>query len=94
MLKNLLESKRIVEEKFSLGKFVSDLNCYIDANFSKPRDEVISDYLGKKIDFDEFISKVKPISKKYHYYSMIRDKLSHIANSEQQEDMNTMMNKI
>lgn len=78
----LLTRKKEIEGRFGLPAFVEDLNRHIDSSYGRARQEIISDFLSKRIDFDTFIERFKPVSKDYHYYSMIRDKLRHMAKTE------------
>jgi hypothetical protein len=45
-------------------------------NFQKPKSQLISDFMSKKITLDEFQEKFTELTKNYHYYSIIKDKLN------------------
>ena len=49
---------------------------YIEENYQKPRQRVIQDFMTKKIDFETFKEQFKDLTMKYHYYSIIKDKLN------------------
>ena len=72
-----------MQAKFSLEGIINDLTLYIEENLGKPRTKIINDYLMKKIEYNEFIRNFKYISKFYHKYCFIKEKLIYQSKMEQ-----------
>jgi chromosome segregation ATPase len=75
-LKNLYQQKQNVESNVTVEKLIQELGNYIQQNFQQPRQQIINDFMSKKIDFETFKTQFKDLTLKYHYYSIIKDKLN------------------
>ena len=75
-LKNLYGQKQNLESQVTVENLINELKNYIDENFQKPRQKIIQDFMTKKIDFETFKEQFKDLTMKYHYYSIIKDKLN------------------
>lgn len=75
-LKDAYSVKQTLDSKFTVGKLIDEVTKFNEENYQKPRQKLISDFLSKKIDFETFQRDFKEISKKYHYYSIIKEKLN------------------
>ena len=75
-LKNLYQQKQNVESNVTVEKLIQELGNYIQQNFQQPRQQIINDFMSKKIDFETFKNQFKDLTLKYHYYSIIKDKLN------------------
>ncbi len=75
-LKNLYGQKQNLESQVTVDKLIYELKNYIDENFQKPRQKIIQDFMSKKIDFETFKDQFKDLTLKYHYYTIIKDKLN------------------
>lgn len=75
-LKSLLQQKQSIDNQISLNVITEELRQYTDASFNRPKQQLMSDFLSKKIDFETFKSKYKDYTMNYYYYSLVRDKLS------------------
>lgn len=43
-----------------------------------PKDRLIKDFLGKKVELEDFKEEFKKLSMNYHYYNLVKEKLSSI----------------
>lgn len=75
-LKNLYQQKQNVESNVTVEKLIQELGNYIQQNFYQPKQQIINDFMSKKIDFETFKTQFKDLALKYHYYSIIKDKLN------------------
>ena len=75
-LKNLYQQKQNIESNVTVEKLIQELGNYIQQNFQQPRQQIINDFMSKKIDFETFKNQFKDLSLKFHYYSIIKDKLN------------------
>ena len=75
-LKNLYQQKQNIESNVTVEKLIQELGNYIQQNFQQPKQQLINDFLSKKIDFETFKNQFKDLTLKYHYYSIIKDKLN------------------
>ena len=75
-LKNLYQQKQNVESNVTVEKLIQELGNYIQQNFQQPKQQLINDFMSKKIDFETFKNQFKDLTLKYHYYSIIKDKLN------------------
>lgn len=75
-LKSLLQQKQSIDNQISLNGIIEELRQYTDTSFNKPKQQLMSDFLSKKIDFETFKAKYKDYTMNYYYYSLVRDKLS------------------
>jgi chromosome segregation ATPase len=75
-LKNLYGQKQNLESQVTVEKLIEEMKNYIEENYQKPRQRVIQDFMTKKIDFETFKEQFKDLTMKYHYYSIIKDKLN------------------
>jgi len=75
-LKNLYQQKQNIESNVTVEKLILELGNYIQQNFQQPRQQIINDFMSKKIDFETFKNQFKDLTLKYHYYSIIKDKLN------------------
>ncbi|MCQ2819195.1 MAG: hypothetical protein MJ252_18175 [archaeon] len=77
MLRDIYAQKTQMDNSMTVDKLIEEINKYINENFQKPRQKLLNDFMSKKIEnFDEFKEKYKELSMKFHYYSIIRDKLN------------------
>lgn len=75
-LNDLYEQKAIVDSKFTVDNLIEELKKYIDESYYKPKMKLVNDLISKKISFDDFQKEFKAVSMKFHYYSLIRDKMN------------------
>ena len=75
-LKNLYGQKQNLESQVTVEKLIEEMKNYIEKKKQKPRQRVIQDFMTKKIDFETFKEQFKDLTMKYHYYSIIKDKLN------------------
>lgn len=75
-LKEVYNQKQVLDSKFTVEKLIEEMRKYIDENYQKPRQKLINEFLSKKIDFDTFKENFKELSMKFHYYSIIKDKMN------------------
>ena len=75
-LKNLYGQKQNLESQVTVEKLIEEMKNYIEENYQKPRQRVIQDFMTKKLDFETFKEQFKDLTMKYHYYSIIKDKLN------------------
>ena len=75
-LKNLYQQKQNIESNVTVEKLIQELGNYIQQNFQQPKQQLINDFMSKKIDFETFKNQFKDLTLKYHYYSIIKDKLN------------------
>ena len=75
-LKNLYQQKQNIESNVTVEKLIQELGNYIQQNFQQPKQQLINDFMSKKIDFETFKNQFKDLSLKFHYYSIIKDKLN------------------
>lgn len=75
-LKNLYQQKQNIESNVTVEKLIQELGNYIQQNFYQPKEQLVKDFLNKKIDFETFKNQFKDLTLKYHYYSIIKDKLN------------------
>jgi len=54
---------------------IEEIKKHNEENFQKPRQKLIADFLAKKIDFESFKTSFKELSVKFHYYTIIKEKL-------------------
>ena len=75
-LKDLYTQKQQIDGQFSVDRLINDIARYIEENFQKPKQQIVADFMNKKITLEEFQQKFKELSTNYHYYSIIKDKLN------------------
>lgn len=75
-LREVYNQKQLLDSKFTVEKLIEEMRKYIDDNFQKPRQKLINEFLSKKIDFETFKENFKELSVKFHYYSIIKDKMN------------------
>lgn len=75
-LKEVCGQKQILDSKFTVEKLIEEMKKNIDENYQKPRQKLINEFLQKKIDFEKFKEEFKELSQKYHYYSIIKEKMN------------------
>ena len=75
-LKDLYTQKQQIDGQFTVDKLIIEIAKYIEETFQKPKQQVVSDFMNKKISLEEFQQKFKELSTNYHYYSIIKDKLN------------------
>jgi hypothetical protein len=75
-LKEAYSQKQLIDSNFTVEKLIDELRKNIEENYQKPRQKLINEFLAKKIDLDTFRESFKELSTKYHYYSLIKDKLN------------------
>jgi hypothetical protein len=75
-LKEAYSQKQLIDSNFTVEKLIDELRKNIEENYQKPRQKLINEFLAKKIDLDTFKESFKELSTKYHYYSLIKDKLN------------------
>jgi hypothetical protein len=75
-LRDVYSQKQLLDSKFTVEKLIEEMKKSIDDNYQKPRQKLINEFLSKKIDFETFKENFKDLSMKYHYYSIIKDKMN------------------
>ena len=75
-LKTLLSMKQNIDSQVTVDRLIQEISGFINDNFYKPRQQLIQQFNSKSISFDDFIIKYEELSKQFHYYSIIRDKLN------------------
>ena len=75
-LRELTNQKQRIDGQLSVDKLILEMGKFIEENYQKPKSQLISDFMSKKITLDEFQEKFKELTKNYHYYSIIKDKLN------------------
>ena len=75
-LKNLYQQKQNIESNVTVEKLIQELGNYIQQNFYQTKEQLIKDFFNKKINFENFKNQFKDLSLKFHYYSIIKDKLN------------------
>jgi sugar-specific transcriptional regulator TrmB len=75
-LKNLLNQKQSIDNQITVERLIEEMKGYIDENFARPKQKLIQQFNNKEITFDDFIQQFRDLSMKYHYYSIIKDKLN------------------
>lgn len=75
-LHELYNQKQIVEGRFTVDALIDEMTKHIDENFQKPRQKLVSEFNSNKIDFEKFKEEFKDLSTKYHYHSIIKEKLN------------------
>ena len=75
-LKNLLNQKQSIDNQVNVERLIEEMKRYIDENFAKPKQKLIQQFNNKEINYDAFIQQFRDLSMKYHYYSIIKDKLN------------------
>ncbi len=75
-LKTLLSMKQNIDSQVTVDRLIQEMTGFINDNFYKPRQQLIQQFNSKSISFDDFIIKYEELSKQFHYYSIIRDKLN------------------
>jgi hypothetical protein len=75
-LKNLLNMKQNIDSQVTVDRLIQEISGFINDNFYKPRQQLIQQFNSKSISFDDFIFKYEELSKQFHYYSIIKDKLN------------------
>ena len=72
----MYQQKQNIESNVTVEKLIQELGNYIQQNFYQPKEQLVKDFLNKKIDFETFKNQFKDLSLKFHYYSIIKDKLN------------------
>lgn len=75
-LKEVYGQKQILDGKFTVERLTEEMKKNIEENYQKPRQKLINEFLTKKIDFETFKENFKELSMKFHYYSLVKDKLN------------------
>lgn len=75
-LKNLLMQKQSIDNQISLNSITEELKQYTELTFNKPRQQLMNDFMAKKIDFETFKTRYKDYTMNYYYYSLVKDKLN------------------
>lgn len=76
----LESSKQKITDKYSNDGIIKNLNEMIDNKYSKERQALVSQlFANKSIEneeiFENFVREYKEVSKSYHIYSILRDKI-------------------
>lgn len=80
-LKKTSYEKVKIDNKYTLDNLLDKLNNDLNKT-SQDRQKVISEFLSKKINYEDFINSFKDPSYKYHSLSILKDKLYHLKNAE------------
>ena len=75
-LYRLIEEKKKIDGQLTLEGLQNALKIHIDTNYAKPKQKLVNDFLSGKISLNEFTDQFKQLNQKYHYYSIIKDKLN------------------
>ena len=76
-MKNLAsQQKNQIESEITVDILINEMKGFIDEKLQKPRQKIIKDFLSKKIDFETFKNRFKDITLKYHFYTIVKDKLN------------------
>ena len=75
-LKDLLNQKQSIDNQITVERLIEEMKGYIDENFARPKQKLIQQFNNKEITYDDFIQQFRDLSMKYHYYSIIKDKLN------------------
>lgn len=75
-LRDLYAQKQQIDGQVTVPRLIEEMRKYIDENFQKPRQKLINEFMSKKITFDTFQEQFKDLTMKFHYYSIIKDKLN------------------
>lgn len=76
-MKNLVsQQKNQIEREITVDILIDEMKGFIDEKLQKPRQKIIKDFFSKKIDFETFKNRFKDITLKYHYYTIVKDKLN------------------
>lgn len=75
-LRDLYAQKQQIDGQVTVDRLIDEMRKYIDENFQKPRQKLINEFMSKKITFDAFQEQFKELTMKFHYYSIIKDKLN------------------
>ena len=73
---NLKKEKERIDSQITVGGLQNALKEYTDMNYTKPKQQLVNDFLGGKVNLYEFTDKFKNLNLNYHYYSIVRDKLN------------------
>ena len=74
-IQNLIKEKMSLERKFDKNEIVRTLKSEIDEKYSKPKHRLVNDFIEKKISYDDYVQQFKELGMKYHYYTLLVDKL-------------------
>jgi len=77
-LKTPNTQKANLDNKFTIEKLQEELKKNIEDTYQKPKQKLINDFLSKKVDFETFTASFKDICSKYHFYTMVNEKLSNL----------------
>ena len=75
-LNNLLQEKKMIDGQVTVESLQNALSSFIETNFYRPKQQLNNDFLSGKISLYEFSEKFKELNQKYHYYSIVKDKLN------------------
>ena len=75
-LRDLYNQKQQIDGQITVERLMEEMRKFIDENFQRPRQKLINEFMTKKIPFETFQEQFKDLTMKYHYYSIIRDKLN------------------
>lgn len=75
-LRDLYSKKQMIDSQMSVDMLMDQMKKMIEETYQRPRQQLISELMNKKITFEEFQDKFKDLTVKYHYYSIIKDKLN------------------
>ena len=72
----LKDEKKKIDSQITVEGLQSNLKKHIDVKYAKPKQQLVNDFLANKVGLNEFVDKFKDLNSKYHYYSIIKDKLN------------------
>ena len=72
----LIDEKKRIDSQITVEGLQNALKKHIEVKYAKPKQQLVNDFLGNKIGLNEFVDKFKELNEKFHYYSIIRDKLN------------------
>ena len=72
----LKDEKKKIDSQITVEGLQSNLKKHIDVKYAKPKQQLVNDFLASKVGLNEFVDKFKDLNSKYHYYSIIKDKLN------------------
>lgn len=71
----LTQEKGLLERSLDKNSIIKQLRLEIEEQYNKPKSKLINDFIDKKISYEEYIKEFKELGVKYHYYSILVDKL-------------------
>lgn len=74
----LMQEKALLDRTLDKNSIIKQLRLEIEEQYNKPKSKLINDFIDKKISYDEYIKEFKELGVKYHYYTILVDKLEKI----------------